>query len=683
MFLAYIDPGTGFTIFNLEAWLVAIIAGFFGIILIFLKNIFNFFKKHKNIFVFLLFFIACLTTGAFMNKGSRFDKKIIVLGFDGLSPDIVESMMKEGRLPNFSKLKEQGSYSRLLTTNPSQSPVAWAGFATGQNPGKNGIFDFIIRDPKTYTLNLAISDVKNSAPQKIIKSKCFWQYASEQNIPAVIISHPLTFPPGRIYGRMLSGMGVTDILGTEGTFTFYTTESMDKNKDVGGRVFQVSRAPVMVMNLIGPKVHTIGKESKNVKVPFKVTLEKDRKSAVIEFQNNKFELQPGEWSNWKEVSFKIGLFKTLKGIFKFYLVEAEPRFKLYISPINFDPRKPFFQISYPAGYSKELADNIGLYYTQGMPINTWAVNEKKLGETPLLEQSEMVLKERKAMLDFELKRFSKGILFCYFGATDTIQHMFWRYADPEHPLYEDGSPQKYKEAIENWYKKMDNILGDVMIGLNKNDTLIVLSDHGFNTFRRSAHINSWLRKNGYLELKNPYAKTGSELLTDIDWSKTRAYAIGFGSIYINQKGRERSGIVNPESDTELLKEEIINKLRGWRDEKYNQSVVNDVYKKEDIFHGKYAKNAPDLYIGFNIGYRASWQTALGAVPEVAIEDNMKKWSGDHLFDSKLVPGIIFSNKTIIKDKPSIYDIAPTILEEIGCGRGKIERCNFDGRPLFD
>jgi predicted AlkP superfamily phosphohydrolase/phosphomutase len=260
--------------------------------------------------------------------------------------------------------------------------------------------------------------------------------------------------------------------------------------------------------------------------------------------------------------------------------------------------------------------------------------------------------------------------------------MFWRYNDSQHPLYEENSREEYKEMIENWYQKMDDILGSVMKRIDKEDIIIVLSDHGFDTFRRAVHINSWLRRNGYLELKDPSVDSGAELLADIDWSKTRAYSISFGAIYINQQGRERNGIVKPGRDKELLKEEISQKLKGWRDEKYNKPIVNDVYPREAIFWGDHADSPPDLYIGFNIGYRASWQTALGAVPSDLMEDNLKKWSGDHLFDPNLMPGVIFSNKEIKKEKPSIYDITPTILKIIGYDEEELKECNLDGKSLF-
>lgn len=687
MLFAYIDPGTGFTIFSLGGWLTAFLVGFLGISSLFFKKTFKFINKYRKIVIVIIIVVTIFFLTIYLmimnKKDSSFSNKFVVLGFDGLSPGIMEKMMQEGRLRNFSYLRQNGSYRHLSTTNPPQSPVAWAGFATGQNPGKNGIFDFIVRNPNTYGLDFSLLNMKGAKPRRVIKSKCFWQYTSLKKIPTVIITCPVTFPPDKVYGRMLSGMGVPDILGTEGTFTFYTSQFFDKNQDIGGKVFLVKKSPVMVMNLIGPRVATVGGgKANNVKVPFKVFMSEDKLSVIIEYQNNRFELKTGQGSDWKEVTFKIGLFKKVKGIFKFYLVETSPEFKLYISPINFDPRDNFVQLAYPKRYSKELADSIGFYHTQGMPLDTWAVNEKRLTEKPFLKQANEVLGEKKAMLDFELKRFQKGVLFCYFGSPDIIQHMFWRYRDLEHPLYEENILPEYRNIIESWYEKMDNILGEVRRGLKKNDIIIVLSDHGFNTFRRAVHVNAWLRKNGYLKLKDEQAKSGAALLRDVDWLKTKAYAIGFGAIYVNQIGRERDGIIGPGKETELLKKDIAGKMKLWIDGKYNKPIVRTVYKREEIFSGKHIEETPDIYLGFNIGYRASWQTALGSVPERLIEDNLKKWSGSHLFDPVLIPGVFFSNKKIMKSFPSIYDIAPTILKMVGFKEEELKEYDLDGEALW-
>lgn len=590
-------------------------------------------------------------------KAFSLDRKVILLGFDGLSPEILEPMMAQGALPNFQRLKEAGLYKRLNTSNPPQSPVAWASFATGKNPGEHGIYDFIIRNPKTYQLDLSLASITGDRVKGTLKAEPFWRKTSAARIPTIILGAPLTFPAEKIYGRMLSGMGTPDILGTEGTFTFYTTQPGAPSQDVGGKVFHVQKTPQMTLHLIGPRTSLFGK-SEHLRVPFKIRLQEDGVS--IEHGGRTTQLKTKEWSEWQSVAFNVTPFKKLHGIFKFYLVGTQPDLKLYISPIQIDPRRPFFAISYPPGYAKEIAQKTGLFHTQGMPVDTWAINEKRLGSKELIQQCEATLEERKALLDLELQRFKKGVLFCYFGTSDTIQHMFWRFIDPKHPRYEADAPAADREMIAEWYKRLDVILGEVMDKITDEDILLVLSDHGFNSFRRAVHVNTWLKNNGYLTLKNPAAKE-EPLLKNIDWSGTKAYAIGFGAIYINQKGRERSGIVGGNEEAERLKEEIKNKLEAWQDEKYTEPVVKQVYKNEEIFHGAFAQDAPDLYIGFNTGYRASWQTALGAVPSVLLEDNIKEWSGDHLFDPSLVPGIFLSNQPLKDEPTSLQDIAGLIL----------------------
>ena len=686
MIYSYIDPGSGFVIANIIAILLASFLGFLGLFAIFFRKFFKFFKDNKRLIIIILIIVAVVSTvviGIIMVKRNNvvtFDKKIVIIGFDGLSPKIVEPMMERDELPNFSRLKKEGAYRRLSTTNPSQSPVAWAGFSTGQNPGKNGIFDFIVRNPKDYSLRLSLSNIVAGRARSVIQSKSFWHYSSKKRIPTVILGCPVTFPPDKVTGKMLSGMGVPDILGTEGTFTFITSQQEEKDKDIGGIVVRVRRRQEIITHLIGPKKARLIGEAENVKVSCRITLQEENDSVRIEFQNNDFQLKTGEWSEWKSISFKLGMGREMKGILKFYLVELSPELKLYASPINFDPRDPYFPISYPKEYSAELVTRLGLFHTQGLPIDTWAVNEGRLTEEPLLDQLREVLKEEKERLFYELDGFDGGVLFSYFGTSDIVQHMFWRFLDEKHPLYEEND--NYEVIIRWWYQELDAVLGRVMEKIGEEDFLLVLSDHGFDTFRRAVHVNTWLRENGYMELKDPYATEGQELLRDVDWSATKAYSIGFGAIYINQKDREKQGIVEPGQASEDLKKEIADKLSEWIDEKYNQKVISAVYFREDIFKGDEIDNTPDLYIGFNIGYRASWQTALGAVPEATIEDNLRKWSGTHLVDPKLIPGVLFSNRHIASNNPSIYDICPTVLKLIGYDGESLQKLDLEGKPLF-
>lgn len=217
--------------------------------------------------------------------------------------------------------------------------------------------------------------------------------------------------------------------------------------------------------------------------------------------------------------------------------------------------------------------------------------------------------------------------------------------------------------------------------LDPQDVLLVMSDHGFDTFRRAVHINTWLRDNGYLELRDAGAMQGAPLLQGIDWSRTRAYAIGFNGIYINEKGREGQGIVPPGAEKERLKAEIAGKLESLTDVD-GAKVVHKAHLRQDVLWGPYEAEAPDLIVGFNVGYRSSWQTALGDVPRETIEDNLKKWSGSHLFDARLVDGVVFSNRPLGKSDPKIWDIAPTVLRLSGFSEDELKAFDFDGENIL-
>ncbi len=683
MILGYIDPGTGFTITTAGGLMLAFLSGFLGVFLLFFKRLLKFFKRFLKPIIIILLVLAGIAAGGYFmqTKHSPYQGRIIILGYDGLSPRLIEPLMAAGKLPNFVRLKEAGGYRPLATTNPPQSPVAWTGFSTGQNPGKTGIFDFIARDPKNYKISLCLSKIENNKPLPVVKADRFWQHASDRGVPSVIVTCPVTFPPDKIKGKMLSGMGVPDILGTEGTFSFYTTAPDTNEETTGGKVFHLKPGRMMISELVGPKTAGLKGQAQNVTVPLKI--ERVAGDEVeIEFQKQQLRLKQGRWSGWQTVVFDLGLFRKIRGILKFYLIESEPELKLYVTPINLDPRQPFFPISHPAGYSRELAEEMGLFRTQGMPFDTWAVNEKRIDEKIFMDVVYEIFKEKQRLLERELNECENGILYVYFESPDIIQHMFWRYLDPQHPLFEPDAPAEYRDMIPNWYIELDRVLGKTLDTLRADDILIVLSDHGFDTFRRAAHLNTWLRDNGYLELNDESAMAGGPLLSDIDWSRTKAYALGFNSLYINQRGRESQGIVAPGQETEQLKQEIAVKLEQWIDPKLGQKVVNKVYRREEAYWGPHEGETPDLVVGYRIGYRASWQTGIGAVPRDQIEDNLKKWSGSHLFDPQLVPGILFANRAVRKEQPSIMDIAPTVLKEIGYTEEDIQGFGVDGTALW-
>jgi len=589
-------------------------------------------------------------------------KRVIILAIDAMDPKITEQLIQVGKLPNLSYLKTAGTYSHLKTTIPAESVVAWSSFITGLNPGSHGIFDFIMRTPQNYQPYLSLNETSSAKGKMRIqtrrKGEPFWNILSRRKVPCFIYFCPNTFPPDAVFGKMISGMGVTDITGTMGTYSFYTSKELsEEDRHNRGKIIHTEpKGNIIDTEIYGPKIST-GALVKEGSVSLRITLLPETKRITLRWQGNQFDLEEGSWSDWQKLSFKVGPLRKIYGIMRFYLKSIKPDFQLYVSPINFDPQRPLFPISYPHNTSRKLAKKVGLYYTQGMPHDTWALTENKIDEKAFLEQVDEVLNERKKILKEELKEYKSGLFFFYFDTLDTVQHMFWRFLDTQHPLYERNS--LYQDTVFKYYEKIDQIIGEALKNTDKDTTLIVLSDHGFSSFRRAVHLNHWLLENGYLFLKKGITE-GRDFFEGVDWSKTKAYALGFGGIYLNRIGREYYGIVG-ESEANDLKKEIKERLGKFQDPKTSGIVVKNIYAQEDVFKGPYINDSPDLFVGFNEGYRASWQTALGGVPNLLIEDNNRKWSGDHLIDSNLVPGVIFMNKKMDLNNPSIIDIAPTIL----------------------
>jgi predicted AlkP superfamily phosphohydrolase/phosphomutase len=605
--------------------------------------------------------------------------KVIVLGFDGMDPKILDLLMSQGKLPAFRRLKEEGDYRRLDTSLPPQSPVAWSNFITGMDPGGHGIFDFIHRNPADYSPYLSTSrvvagDKKISlgdyvlpvSPGKIEllrKGRAFWQILEDHDIPASIVQIPSNFPPAATSQRTLAGMGTPDILGTYGMFSFYTTAPWDAQSDLGGG----SVIPVKLenqtaeMELTGP-ANTFRKNSPPAIVRFKAFVDPENPVIKVSLPEQEFILREGEWSEWKRIQFRLVPTQSVSGICRFYLKQAHPDFKLYVSPINIDPSDPALPISTPANYSRELAAAIGPFFTKGLPADTKALDQGVLSEAEFLAQDEMILSESRKLFDYELGRFDSGFWFHYFSSTDQRQHMFLPGWDPARPpdgmiLYSDNG-----RIIQRVYEEMDDVLGSAMAKADRETLLLVMSDHGFMPFRRALNLNTWLLQNGYLRILDPALQEQAEYHSNTDWTQTRAYALGLNAIYVNEKGREGMGIVPAGSEKEALIDDLAGRLEEIVDFANGEKVITRAYKARQSYHSSELPQAPDIIVGYNKGYRASWATPLGKIPRGILENNAEKWGADHCMDPQFLPGILLANRKIRAENPTLCDLTATILE---------------------
>ena len=616
-------------------------------------------------------------------------EKVVVLGFDGLDPKIVGALSACGELPEMAAMGRRGGISRIATTSPAQTPVAWSTFATGTNPGGHGIFDFIRRDPATYRPDLALNryERKNSwLPPKAVnlrRGTAVWDRLSEAGIDSTILRCPCNYPPEIGRGRMLSGMGVPDLRGGLGSPTFYSNDPTVVQKESESVVRLPADSGPISTYLLGTRNPKDGTPSR---FEFTIRTDRDAGRMAIRSSGNPPELivEFGRWSDWLQVRFKLGALQTIRGMVRFHAIasEAGSVVELYASPVNFDPEAPMFPISSPARYARDLAEAVGLFHTTGMVEDHTGLNNERIDESTFLSQCEDAWTEREAMLFHELERFERGLLYCLFDTPDRVQHMFWRYREPDHPANRGIPPSsEWADVVDDQYRRSDAILGRVLKAIDDRTLVIALSDHGFGSFRRGVHLNSWLYEQGLLSLQSGI-EPGDESVAfpnGIDWGRTKAYALGLGGIYLNLRGREAEGIVGAD-EAAGLKAAIAQGLTGLIDPASGASAIRGVPTREQLYTGPFADESPDLVVHFDEGYRVSWSSSLGGLAPDGFENNVKKWSGDHIVDPALVPGVLLMNRPFRTEGARLIDMAPTILDalDVPAGGG----ATLEGSSLF-
>lgn len=659
--MLYIGPGAGFVV--LGSFLTAIIS-LAATCLSFL------------IWPFRALWLAIRTKRGFSRA---LVNKVIVLGLDGLDPNLTEQFIAQGKMPTFARLQSAGSYSRLRTTFPALSPVAWSTFATGVNPAKHNVFDFLNRDLRTYLPYLSGAQVR--PPRRVLrigslrlpltrpvveslrKSESFWSILSRHAIPSTILRVPVTFPPEHFNGRQLSAMSTPDLQGTQGTFSWFTTAAEQEKLDGGNRLVLSKAGGEWTGRLNGP-----ASEQGAQLLDFHLRIDSPS-AARLKIGHIEYRLTTREYTPWIRIRFGQSL-SSVSGIARFLLISTDP-VSLYVTPIQIDPERPALPISHPSFYAGYLAKLLGTFSTLGMAEDTWALNEGAIDEDAFLEQCRLIQNEREAMFFSALQHTRRGVVACVFDHTDRIQHMFFRYLRRG----DDGKTHERASVIEKLYTDCDRVLAETLKYVDERTALLVLSDHGFRSFRWGVNINSWLLREGYLVLQ-PGSNTSGPYFEKVDWSNTRAYTFGLGGIYINVKGREKLGIVRPESKR-ALEQELIEKLSGLKND-FGELAIRNVYSAHDKYRGPYRDAAPDLIAGYADGHRASWDAAVGKVTDHVFDENQKAWSGDHCVDPSLVPGVFFTNWKLNAAEPGIEDMAPTILKLFG-----ISPPNWmEGTPLF-
>ena len=669
--------------------------------------------------------LAACTRGA---PPSRYSQRLVVIGFDGMDPDLVREWIAQGRLPTFKQLSEQGGLYPLQTTHSPESPTAWASFATGVNAGKHNIYDFLVRDTNTYFPDLGM--VRREPPTflfnylptskpKIISTRggtSFWVTAGEAGVRSSVLTVPVTFPPEDVRnGELLSGLPLPDIRGTMGTFSFYATDLSryeEGNTEMGGILRRlVMDGDVATTQLIGPPNPVVRQQiqalraknahptepdrkkiaeleaQEDVRLPLTIHWNRTAKSARVDIDGQTIALEQGKVSRWIDLDFRINFLVRVHGMAQMLLMNADNELQLYISPVNWKPDEPPVPMSYPDSFAGNLFEKLGYYRTLGWAEATWPLNEGRMNEDQFMEDAYRAFDDRAQVILDRIDSRRWDVLVGVIETTDRVQHMMWRLRDRKHPMYDAALAAKHGDAIERIYRRADTFVAEVMEHLEPGTQLLIVSDHGFHSWRKAVNLNTWLVQQGYMVVQGqqPGEKKledlfgGGEFWENVDWSRTRAYAMGLGQIYFNLRGRESKGIVSPGAESKQLANELSAKLLTLVDPADGSRIVRAVYQRDAVYSGEYIGNAAELQVGMEDGYRVSWQTTLGGSPPGIVYKNDRKWSADHGgYDFAITSGILVSGLPINTAAPRIIDLAPTVLKYFGIS----VPADIDGKPLF-
>ncbi|MCL4219454.1 MAG: alkaline phosphatase family protein, partial [Candidatus Hydrogenedentes bacterium] len=515
------------------------------------------------------------------------------------------------------------------------------------------------------------------------KGDSFWLAADQQGIKSKILNVPFVFPADNLKnGLQLCALGVPDLRGTTSTFFVISDSFSDaeqKSRLSGGEnvPIQFDAGDTGSVNMPGPRDVRVkfGSEGAYTEVPLKVSVDRKGQQGTAEVNGRKVELQQGQWSEWLEWDFKLTQDYHVHSITRFYPLEIGQKVRIYMSCQQFHPEKPFIPFSTPPEYTKELKDRYGLYKTIGWAYDTHALRQDGLTEDAFLGDVAYTMGWREKLTLDEIERGNFDLLVSVWTATDRVGHMFWRFRDPKHPLYDPVGAEKYGKALENCYKRCDEIVGNVMAKLEDTDTLMILSDHGFESWRTGFNVNTWLAEQGYLKISDP-VKADRGFLMGMDWANSQAYSVGLGSVYINEKGRETGGIVDKGESGNMIAE-IKDRLLQVKDPVTGQKVFTNVYTRDD-YKGIAIEEAPDIALGYNRYFQSAKAAAKGAAPENMWEVNDDKWSGEHAAsDVAWIPGIFFCNRLVEKSDPNILDLGVTALNLLECDVPS----DFEGDPL--
>jgi predicted AlkP superfamily phosphohydrolase/phosphomutase len=514
-------------------------------------------------------------------------KKLLMFGLDAALPDLIARFTEEGSMPNTKGLMDRGLFSRVITTFPPLTAAAWGAITTGAGPGTAAIPSLMVHEPgepldKWYT----------SFDRRMLKAETLWEAGARAGCRTVLVNWPVTYPLKIDNGIQLSAslnppfryfyMPLWDIASS----AIFSTRK-ERCNQVPGRAVQVSLEAAsgwsnvpdhkgMPLEIIidvpptyakGPSYHVLildyggGGYDRVIISP-----SKDLNQAVAD-------IREGERCPWITEDFIDSHGEKRRGRFYFYLVRLGGRedFRLYQSAINTAET-----ITIPGELTEELVEAAGPYMEVDDP---WAYMDGWVSMDFYLDQLTQHNDWWEKATRYGLHKIDWGMAFNWVGTIDHIQHVLYGGIDPKCSYYDEQEASKILGHIRRVYAEVDERIGRILQDVNLNETLIcIVSDHGFSAIEFNPYLKHHLAKAGLLSFKLDY-ETNQMI---IDWSRTKAFPLEpcHAHIFVNLKGRDPDGIVNPK-DFEKVQEEIIDALMAMRDPRNGQRVVEMAIPKRE------------------------------------------------------------------------------------------------------
>ncbi len=610
-------------------------------------------------------------------QGQIDGRRVVILGFDGMDPRIVSDMMEQGELPHMKSMLDQGGqFQNLASSNPPQSPTAWSSFATCQSPMNHGIFDILRRNASNYLPGLGFGSMsppelsplghvtRPPTYENFREGVNFWKVASDQGLRVKSLLVPYAYPPDELNesSRMLCGLDVPDIRGTQSTY-FYFSDALETEERVSGGIrmplsFDGDQAQITVPGIANPNLR-----NSFATVDLDMSVDRDAGQLRLTFQEQAVTLHAGEWSDWMQWTFSLTNQYDVHALSRFYLISAGDEVALYMTCLQMHPQEPMIPISEPESYSDSLVQRYNYFKTIGWAYDTKALQQGDMNNEMFIEDAWQSMAWKERLLLDELSEGGFDLLMAGWTVSDRVSHMFWPYRDSRHPFYTPELNAQYGRVIEDCYQRLDETVGKVLERLRDDDLLMVMSDHGFHSYHTEFSVNTWLIRHGYLAVKDQddpeTAATEDRYLMGFDWSRSKAYGLGLGMIYLNLEGREGQGIVSASEKGQLMAE-IREGLLAERDPETGEPIFSEIYTYENP-EGASVEHAPDLLLGYHPGYQTHKASAAGSAPQEVYAPNEDQWGGEHAAsDVALTPGILFSNQPL-QENAAIIDLGVTSL----------------------